>query len=79
MSKEISNFQIEAFKNIKHEDINNNFVGVFPSNYMNKFIDHKMMISEKKRKYLFLIANTAPAQEELTVGAYSTLRQKQRR
>ena len=66
MSKGISNFQIEeAFKNIKDEDINNNFVGVFPSNYMNKFIDHKMMISEKKkkekRKYLFFIANTAPA------------------
>ena len=25
---------------------------------MNKFIDHKMMISEKKGKYPFLIANT---------------------
>ena len=49
MSNGISNFQIgEAFKNIGDEDINNNFVGVFPSNYINKFIDHKMMISEKK-------------------------------
>ena len=47
MSNGISNFQIEeAFKNIRDEDINNNFVGAFPSNYMNKFIDHKMMISE---------------------------------
>ena len=32
--------------------------GVFPSNYMNKFIDHKMLISEKRGKYPFLIANT---------------------
>ena len=34
----ISNFQIEnAFKKINDEDLLNNFVGVFPSNYMNKF------------------------------------------
>ena len=47
MSNGISNFQIEeAFKNIGNKDINDNFVGVFPSNYMNKFIDHKMMISD---------------------------------
>ena len=47
MSNGISNFQIEeAFKNIRNKDINDNFVGVFPSNYMNKFIDHKMMISD---------------------------------
>ena len=59
MNNKISNFQIEeAFKNIVDEDISNNFAGVFPSNYMNKFIDHKIMISEKKGKYPFLIANT---------------------
>ena len=59
MSEGISNFQIEeAFKDIQDEDINNNFVVVFTSNYMNKFIAHKMIISEKKRKYPFLIANT---------------------
>ena len=45
----ISNFQIgEAFKNIGGENIVNNFVGVFPSNHMNKFIYHILMISEKK-------------------------------
>ena len=49
MSNGISNFQIkEAFKNIGDEDIENNFVGVFPSNHMNKFIAHKLIISEKK-------------------------------
>ena len=59
MSEGISNFEIEeAFKDIRDEDINNNFVVVFTSNYMNKFIAHKTIISEKKGKYPFLIANT---------------------
>ena len=51
MTEGISNFQIEeAFKNINDEDINNNFVGVFSSNYMNKYINHVAMLSEKKKK-----------------------------
>ena len=54
----ISNFQIEeAFKTIAYKDLLENFVGVFPSNYMNKFIDHASMISDKG-KYPFIIANT---------------------
>ena len=49
MSKGISNFQIEEdFKNKGDKDINNNFVGVFSSNYMSKLIDHNIMISEKR-------------------------------
>ena len=51
MTKGIRNFQIEnALKNINDEDINDNFVGIFPGNYMNKFIDRAAMISKKKRK-----------------------------
>ena len=39
MSKGISNVQIEnAVENIEDNDLNYNFVGVFPSNYMNKFM-----------------------------------------
>ena len=39
MRRGISNFQIEnEIKNIKDEDLDDNFVGVFPSNYINKFI-----------------------------------------
>ena len=54
----ISNFQIEkAFKKIGDKDLLENFVGVFFSNYMNKFIDHASMISGKG-KYPFIIANT---------------------
>ena len=35
-----------------------NFIGVFPENPMNKFINFKSMVSEKTGKYPFLIANT---------------------
>ena len=59
MSEGISNFQIgEALRNLKNPDINGNFVGAFADNHMNKFIDYKSMISQKKGKYPFLIANT---------------------
>ena len=54
----ISNYQIkDAFKKIGDEDLLENFVGVFPSNYMNKFINHTAMISDRG-KYPFIIANT---------------------
>ena len=54
----ISNFQIEeAFKKIDDQDLLKNFVGVFPSNYMNKFINHVAMINDLG-KFPFIIANT---------------------
>ena len=59
MSEGISNFQIEStIKNLNDEDIMKNFTGVFPANRMNKFINFKVMISEKSGKYPFFIANT---------------------
>ena len=59
MSKDISNVQLEnAIENIEDDDLNDNFVSVFLSNYMNKFINHSAMISSKKGKYPFVIANT---------------------
>ena len=68
----ISNFQIEeAFKKIDDEDLLNNFVGVFPSNYMNKFINHVAMI-EDSVKFLFIIANT-DASNKLGVHWWSIL------
>ena len=59
MSKGISKVQIEnAIENIEDDDLNDNFVGVFPSSCMSKFINHSAMISSKKGKYPFVIANT---------------------
>ena len=60
----ISNFQIEnAIKNIGDYDLIDNFIGVFPSNYMNKFIDHASMISDKG-KYPFIIAKTDSSEKQ---------------
>ena len=54
----ISNFLIEkAIKNMEDDDLIDNFIGVFPFKYMNKFIDHAAMISDKG-KYPLIIANT---------------------
>ena len=39
---------------------------VCPSNHMNKFINHAAMISEKKGKYSFVIANTESSEERGT-------------
>ena len=59
MSKDISNVQLEnATESIGDHDLNDTFVGVFPSNRMSKFINHSAMISFKKGKYPFVIANT---------------------
>ena len=59
VSKGMTNFQIKtALKNINDEDLNDNFVIVFPANEMIRFIDYKSMISGKKGKYPFIIANT---------------------
>ena len=48
MAKGISSIQVEnTHKKLDDEDINDNFVGVFPANHMNRFIDYKTMILEK--------------------------------
>ena len=46
---DISNFQIEnAIKKIGDEALSKNFVEVFPSNYMNKFINHAVIQDDQK-------------------------------
>ena len=65
MLKGISNFQIEdSIKEIDDEDLNNSFVGVFPADKMNKFIDFKQMIQEKTAKYPFIIAHAKDLSKE---------------
>ena len=52
--RSISNFEIEkVFKETNNEDINKNFLGVFPSNRINKFIMFEKMMPAKK--YWFII------------------------
>ena len=68
---EISNGQIEkAFRDLRDPDLLDNFVGVFPSDYLDKFVNHAAMISNSG-EYPFIIANTDDSQKtELTGGAY---------
>ena len=67
MLKRISTFQIGSeIKNLNDNDRNENFVGVFPANHMNRFIDYKSLISEKEGKYRFLIVNTDSSDKDGT-------------
>ena len=62
----ISNFQIEnAITNNGDNDLTPNSVGVFPSNYLNKFIDYATMISTKD-KYPFIVANADDSNKQGT-------------
>ena len=62
----ISNTQIEkALKDIDDPDLLKNLVGVFPSDYLNKFVNHAAMINNSG-KYLFIIANTDESKKEGT-------------
>ena len=57
MTNDIPNFEIECvFKEINNNDLNKNFLGVFPSDKINKFIMFERMMPGKK--YPFIISNT---------------------
>ena len=57
MSKGRSNIEVEKlFKEINNDELNKNFVGVYPSDKINKFIMFEKMMPGKK--YPFLISNT---------------------
>ena len=59
MSSGISNEEVvNFFENVEDNDLKENFVGVFPSNYINKFISFHQMAKEKTKKYPFIIMNT---------------------
>ena len=59
MSGGISNYEvIKFFENIEDNDIKENFVGVFPSNHINKFISFQKLVKDENKKYPFIIMNT---------------------
>ena len=69
MSRGISNFEIEkVFKEINNEDINKDFLGVFHSDKINKFIMFEKMMLGKK--YLFIISNTDRSDKDRTGGVF---------
>ena len=56
----ISNEAIDDFfEKVDDNDLKNNFIGVFASNFINRFISHHSIIKSKpKIKYPFIIMNT---------------------
>ena len=56
----ISNETIEnLFEKVNDDDLKNTFIGVFPSNFINKLISFHSIIKDKpKVKYPFIIMNT---------------------
>ena len=49
---------IDFIENQEDEDLKENFVSVFPTNYIIKFISFHEMAKEKTKKYPFIIMNT---------------------
>ena len=61
----ISNFEIERiFIKADNNDLDENFVGGFPSDKMNRFFDFKRMM--KGKIYPFLITNTDRSEKQGT-------------
>ena len=62
----ISNIQIEkAFRDLDDPDLLDNFVSVFPSDYLNKFVNHVAMINDSGKRP-FIIANTDDSKKDRT-------------
>ena len=58
---------VKFFENETDDDLTSNFVGVFPSNYVTKFISfHEMMI--EKNRYPFIIMNTDLSDKTVHIG-----------
>ena len=56
MSRGITNFEIEIIlKEMNNADMSDNFLGVFPSDKIKKFVMFEKMMPEKK--YSFIISN----------------------
>ena len=55
----ISNQNLSNFIEEKtNDDIKKNFVGIFPSNFIAKFITFHRMVNERSTQYPFIIMNT---------------------
>ena len=57
---------VDFFEKRRDEELKNNFVGVFPSNYVIKFIKFYRMMTEKRGRYPFVIMNTDRSDREGT-------------
>ena len=54
----ISNLTIEEFIKKENDNFKKNFIGIFPSNFITRFIAFHQLIKEKRGSYPFMIINT---------------------
>ena len=67
MHKDISNLEIEkTLQKIGNDAVNKNFISVFLSDKMNKFINFHQVMKAKGAKYPFLISNMDRSYKEGT-------------
>ena len=57
MSLGISNVEIKRFINKENDYLKRNFVGVFPSNFINYFISSNKLMKERNSTYHLTIMN----------------------
>ena len=62
----ISNFAIEKIINEDDDDLKANFVGVFPSNHIFRFVNFRSLVKEKNAPFPFMIMNTDRAGKQGT-------------
>ena len=60
----LTNVEIKKYINKEDDDFKNNFVGVFPSDYVNRFTQFHVLMEQKQSPSIIVIVNTERAGEE---------------
>ena len=72
----ICNLTIEEFINEENDDLKYNFIGVFPYNFITRFIAFHQLIKEKRGSYPFMIINTDRSNKKGIHQWFRTLTEK---
>ena len=60
----VTNVETKKYINKEDDFFKNNFVGFFPSDYLNRFIQFHALMKQKQSLYQFVISNKERAGEE---------------
>ena len=60
----MTNAEIKKYTNKEGDDLKKKLVGVFSSDYVNKFMQCDVLMKQKQSPYPFIIMNTETAVEE---------------
>ena len=64
----ISNLTIEEFIKKENDNLKKKFIGIFPSNFITRFIAFHQLIKEKRGPYPFMIMNTDRSNKKVLIG-----------